>query len=146
MSSYRWNAWTLRVDLVQPFASCKGQSKVLLRSSHIEILGNLIDNASKWASREVLVSASHTSVKGDDRSGLLITIEDDGPGIPENEIQTLLRRGGRSVSPKSGQGIGLAVAREIVEDLYHARLTLKKSALGGACVVLGFDNSSGLDM
>ena len=107
-----------------------------------EILGNLIDNASKWATREVRVSASQS----DDRSGLLIAIEDDGPGIPESEIEALLRRGGRSVSPKSGQGIGLAVAREIVEDLYHSSLALKSSSLGGVRVELRFDNNPGLGM
>lgn len=111
-----------------------------------EILGNLIDNACKWARRDVRVSAGHLEKDGDRRGGLLMTIEDDGPGIPDSEIEALLRRGGRSVSSKSGQGIGLAVAREIVEDLYQASLTLKKSSLGGVWVELRFDNNSGLDL
>ena len=106
-----------------------------------EILGNLIDNASKWARKEVRVNASNTSEDGNARNGLLMTIEDDGPGIAESEIENLLRRGGRAVSPHAGQGIGLAVAREIVEDLYRGRLTIDKSEMGGARVVLRFDDN-----
>ena len=107
-----------------------------------EILGNLIDNASKWARQRVQVSATQMR----EGSGLCLTIEDDGPGIPESEAEALLRRGGRSVSPQAGQGIGLAVVREIVEELYNGRLTLTKSSLGGVCVELRFDDGLGLDM
>lgn len=103
----------------------------------IEILGNLLDNASKWARQDVRVSAT-----GDGRGVLRLTIEDDGPGIAETEKETLLSRGGRALSPHAGQGIGLAVVREIVEDLYRGRLVLTKSDLGGASVELSFDHHS----
>ena len=107
-----------------------------------EILGNLIDNASKWAEQQVRVSATQI----DPGAGLCLIIEDDGPGVPESEADALLRRGARSVSPQAGQGIGLAVVREIVEDLYNGRVTLTKSPLGGVRVELRFDDGFGLDM
>ena len=104
-----------------------------------EILGNLLDNASKWAHKKVCISAAHSSENSDGRHGLVLSIEDDGPGFCERDIERLLRRGARAVSPNAGQGIGLTVAREIVEDLYHGYLSVARSQLGGASVVLQFD-------
>ena len=110
-----------------------------------EILGNLLDNASKWAHKQVRVSARHHSEDHSRRKSLSMTIEDDGPGISESDIERLLRRGGRTASSNAGQGIGLTVAREIVEDLYAGRLSLTKSAFGGVSVVLQFDVNPSLD-
>ena len=111
-----------------------------------EILGNLIDNASKWAHAHVRISAHEKSESGNKPPGLTLTIEDDGPGIAGNDVETLLRRGKHSDSPQSGQGIGLAVVREIVEDVYRGRLTLTKSALGGVAITLLFDNNVATDL
>jgi two-component system sensor histidine kinase PhoQ len=90
-----------------------------------EILGNLMDNAYKYGRRRVHVAAHATSDK------LVITVEDDGRGISAEESATLFERGKRADESVPGQGIGLAVVRDIV-GLYRGSLDVGRSALGGA--------------
>ena len=90
-----------------------------------ELLGNLLDNAYKYCRRRVDISAHMHA----DR--LVVTVGDDGPGIPADEAQRLLERGVRADETMPGQGIGLAVVRETV-DLYRGALDVRRSALGGA--------------
>lgn len=76
-----------------------------------EILGNLMDNACKWAAGHVLVRAF-----ADAGGALVVTVEDDGPGIPEDRMDEALRRGLRLDESKPGSGLGLS----IVDDLTRA--------------------------
>lgn len=93
----------------------------------LELLGNLLDNACKWARRRVDLQMS----LGDE---LAISVSDDGPGIAEEEREALLRRGGRLDEQEPGHGLGLAIVRDLV-DAYHGTLDLGKSAsLGGLSV------------
>lgn len=92
----------------------------------MEMLGNLIDNASKWCRSQVRVTA------WPEGSDLLIQIDDDGPGFP-GEAEALLQRGARADTRVEGQGIGLAVVAEIVSAC-DGRIRLAKSALGGGRV------------
>jgi two-component system sensor histidine kinase PhoQ len=96
----------------------------------MELLGNLLDNAGKFARSRVRIDASA-------QPSLQITIEDDGPGIPAEVRQQVLHRGVRADELTPGQGIGLAVADEIVRA-YQGELQIRESALGGACVVVTF--------
>ena len=89
-----------------------------------EILGNLLDNACKWARHTVLVTALPS-----DRQ-VLVTIDDDGPGLPDDSRQAVLTPGTRLDETVPGFGFGLPISRELVE-LYGGRLTLARSALGG---------------
>ena len=86
-----------------------------------EILGNLLDNACKWAHRRVQVSVEE---------GLRIVIEDDGPGIDEARRQAVLARGSRLDESVPGAGLGLAIVHDLV-TLYGGRLTLDRSSLAG---------------
>ena len=90
-----------------------------------ELLGNLLDNAYKYCRGRVRVHAS----SADDR--LALTVEDDGRGIDDAFASVLFQRGKRADESVPGQGIGLAVVREIVE-LYHGEVGVARSALGGA--------------
>lgn len=92
----------------------------------LELLGNLIDNAFKYCRGRVLISATG---EGDE---LRIRIEDDGGGIPTEQRQTILKRGARADTATSGQGIGLAVAVDIISS-YRGSITVNAGGeLGGA--------------
>jgi signal transduction histidine kinase len=94
-----------------------------------EMLGNLADNACKWARSRVEISA----VLDGDR--LLLTVADDGPGIAPTEREIALGRGRRLDERVPGSGLGLDIVREIV-TLYRGRLTLADAALGGLAASL----------
>jgi signal transduction histidine kinase len=89
-----------------------------------EMLGNLMDNACKWASSKVVVKGVQKN------SRLVINIDDDGPGIPEDQLETVLQRGRRLDETVPGSGLGLAIAIDLAH-LYHGSLTLHKSDVGG---------------
>jgi two-component system sensor histidine kinase PhoQ len=95
----------------------------------MEMLGNLLDNAFKWCRSEVRIRADVA------KGMLILAIEDDGPGIPAQDAERLLARGARADEAIPGQGIGLAVAREICEA-YGGRIGVETSALGGARLCL----------
>jgi len=98
----------------------------------MEVLGNLLDNAFKASQQQVLISADTSRSKT-----LLISIEDDGNGIPEQQRQGVLQRGSRADTQHSGQGIGLTVAQDILNS-YQAQLHIEKSVLGGAKILIEF--------
>jgi two-component system, OmpR family, sensor histidine kinase PhoQ len=90
-----------------------------------EILGNLMDNGYKYCKAQVRVTATS------DAERLVITVGDDGRGITAEQAATLFQRGKRADESVPGQGIGLAVVREMVE-LYRGTLDVGRSELGGA--------------
>ncbi len=94
-----------------------------------EILGNLLDNAFKWASSRVLLRV--LSAAGEP---LVFEIEDDGPGIPPSRVSAVLQRGMRADNRVEGQGIGLAVVRDLVEQAYGGSLVILCRD-GAGCVV-----------
>lgn len=89
-----------------------------------EMVGNLLDNACKWASRRVLLTASHADGQ------LRIRIEDDGPGLSEAERSRVFERGVRADERTPGTGLGLDIARELA-GLYQGEVRLGGSGLGG---------------
>ena len=94
------------------------------REDMLELLGNLLDNACKYARSEVLLSIEPTP------EGYLIRVEDDGPGIPEDQREAVLERGTRLDERAEGHGLGLGIVRDILAA-WNGRLTLGQSALGG---------------
>ncbi len=102
----------------------------------MEVLGNVLDNAYKHAEGRVRVLAQR-SESGKGMIGLSISIEDDGPGIPEELRERVLRRGERGDQNLPGQGLGLTLADEILR-LYGGRLEIGRSDLGGARIGLYF--------
>lgn len=98
-----------------------------------EFLGNIMDNAFKWAHSRILFVCRADRVEGGEHKGLIVEIHDDGPGIAEAERTAVLERGVRADQQTPGQGIGLAVVREIVQR-YGGALTIESSELGGALI------------
>lgn len=119
------------------------------RGDLMEILGNLLDNAYKWADRQVIIGA-----QGHQQQTLTLWIEDDGPGVDPADHQRILQRGQTNVQARAagsgadmqperdGQGIGLAVVQDIV-SVYRGQLLLQRSTLGGLRVVLEFPPPAG---
>lgn len=87
-----------------------------------EIVGNVLDNACKWARRTVHVDAA--ALETPDGRWLCITVEDDGPGISAEQRTQALARGQRLDETVPGSGLGLAIVGELV-DLYGGRVTLE---------------------
>lgn len=99
------------------------------RDDLLELLGNLLDNAGKWATTQVQLEL-HT-----DARHLYIHIQDDGPGIAPAQRQLLMQRGQRADEHSPGHGLGLAIVQDIVHAL-HGQLELRDSELGGLQVDL----------
>ncbi|WP_426140690.1 ATP-binding protein [Pseudomonas sp. DWP3-1-2] len=97
----------------------------------LEMLGNLLENAYRLCLGEVRVSL-RSGEAGDE-----LCVEDDGPGVPASLRERILERGERLDRQNPGQGIGLAVVKDIIES-YSARLTLEDSPLGGAAFRIHF--------
>ncbi len=90
----------------------------------MEVLGNLLENAFKWAEQVIEIKASNADGK------CHISIADDGPGVARSKIDDILKRGVRADESIAGHGIGLSIVQNIV-DAYHGSLTITKSRLGG---------------
>ena len=125
--------------LAQVYSACQIQVEAetemgtlpLEREDGYELLGNLLDNACKWAQHQVRVSVLQQAEQW------YFCIEDDGPGVPEAQRQQLTQRGARLDEQRSGSGLGLSIAAEIVRR-YEGILTFERAALGGlkVCVRL----------
>lgn len=98
----------------------------------MELFGNLLENAFKWARRRVLLHARALPAAGGRRAGLECSIEDDGPGVPAERLEHLLQRGVRGDERVQGHGIGLAIVQDIIRA-YGGELSVDRSpTLGGA--------------
>jgi len=99
----------------------------------MEVLGNLLENAYKYCGsviRIVVQADKHTG-------GIEISIEDDGPGIAPEQVDSVLQRGTRMDESVPGQGIGLSMASEII-TLYGGHLAFAASPLGGTLLRISF--------
>lgn len=94
-----------------------------------EILGNLLENACKWAKRRVRLVAR------EDVARLRIEIEDDGPGMSADQIEGALRRGRRLDERVPGWGLGLSIVSDLV-DVNGGAMSFGPSSLGGLSVVV----------
>jgi len=97
----------------------------------MEMFGNLMENACKYGRCRVRVAGAEVG-------GLRLSVEDDGPGIAEDQVDEVVLRGHRADQRQPGQGIGLAVVQDIVAA-YAGRLQIGRSeSLGGAAIILTF--------
>ncbi len=95
----------------------------------LELLGNLLDNAAKWAKQNISVTAERIG-----QGSIQLVVEDDGPGIDYSYAGNLLARGSRLDETMPGHGLGLSIARDIA-DLYNGHIRFERSErLGGLAV------------
>ena len=97
-----------------------------------ELMGNLLENAFKWARSRVLLTAMATRTVGNRRAGLLLAVDDDGPGIAEEDVAHILQRGVRGDERVQGHGIGLAIVQDLVRGYRGELQVMRSQELGGA--------------
>jgi two-component system sensor histidine kinase PhoQ len=113
--------------MIDPELEFFGEQRDLL-----ELSGNLLDNACKYGDGQVRISAQTLDAE-DSRAGIRLQVDDNGPGIAEDKREQLLQRGVRGDERLEGDGLGLAIALEIV-NAYRGDIAITRSDLGGACV------------
>jgi len=89
-----------------------------------EMLGNLLDNACKWAKSRVAIDASSSG------AAVVVTVDDDGPGLEASMRDLVLQRGVRADEAAPGSGLGLAIVRDLAE-LYGGSISLGAAPMGG---------------
>ena len=104
------------------------------RADLTELLGNLLDNACKWARARVRIAVTVDADAGS-RTALRLTIDDDGPGIAESDRAKVVERGARADEATPGYGLGLAMVHDTVA-LYGGSMSIDASPLGGARLAL----------
>jgi signal transduction histidine kinase len=105
--------------VVSPAHFVRGQ-----REDLEEMLGNLLDNACKWAKSHVKIQSVQ------EHGAVVLTVDDDGPGLPTSIRDQVLQRGVRADEAAPGSGLGLAIVRDLAQ-LYEGTITLGDSPMGG---------------
>ena len=117
----------IEVDVPDPQARFRGE-----RQDLEEMVGNLVDNACKWAASRVFDRGGGRSSGWHRRrrAMLRIIVDDDGPGLSPAEREQVARRGQRLDETKPGSGLGLSIVLELAR-LYGGSLTLGDAPIGG---------------
>jgi signal transduction histidine kinase len=95
-----------------------------------EMLGNLVDNAGKWAHSAVQIAVERGPDIAPERPSVVINIDDDGPGLPKSKRQEATRRGRRLDETKPGSGLGLSIVVDLAQ-LYGGAFSFDESPMGG---------------
>jgi signal transduction histidine kinase len=96
-----------------------------------EMVGNLVDNACKWAQSRVAVEAfSERALASDERRMVRVVVDDDGPGLSPQQREQVARRGRRLDETKPGSGLGLSIVVELA-SLYGGTVNLGTAPIGG---------------
>jgi signal transduction histidine kinase len=101
-----------------------------------EMLGNLLDNACKWAKSRIAVESSL------DGPAVVVTVDDDGAGLDASMLEAVLQRGVRADEAAPGSGFGLAIVRDLAE-LYGGLAALGRSPAGGLRARLRLPGANG---
>jgi signal transduction histidine kinase len=122
---YAERAISFLVDMLQPVRFL-GE-----RQDLEEMIGNLVDNAGKWATSAVTIAIAPEFAQSEaERSFFRVAIEDDGPGLAPELRAAALKRGRRLDETKPGSGLGLSIVADLA-SMYGGDLTLELSSMGG---------------
>jgi signal transduction histidine kinase len=114
---------------LQPGLKFRGEAQDLT-----DLIGNLLDNAGKWARERVSIRAARATERDSDPF-LVAEIDDDGPGLDENARAAAVERGKRLDESRPGSGLGLSIVVELA-SIYGGSLALDESPLGGLRAIL----------
>ena len=95
------------------------------------MVGNLLDNACKWADSQVSIQvemASDENMPGN--RNLIVLVDDDGPGLTQSELEAVLKRGKRLDENKPGSGLGLSIVTDL-SAMYYGSFVLQQAPTGG---------------
>ena len=107
-----------------------GDLKVAIDPADLaEAIGNVLDNATKWANAVIAVTAGRRGER------VVLVVADDGPGVDESQYDDILKRGNHAEDEAGGSGLGLAITRDIAEA-YGASVVPGRSGLGGLEITL----------
>lgn len=115
---YQYKGVSITLDISPEMTFCGD------KDDFMEVLGNILDNACKYCLEFITITARHH------KSNLHIFVDDDGPGIPESKREIIFQRGQRADTMRPGQGIGLAVVRDILEG-YEGKIIIHSLPEGG---------------
>jgi signal transduction histidine kinase len=118
---------------LQPGLKFRGEAQDLT-----DLIGNLLDNAGKWARERVAIHAARAAATaGDKEAGrfLVAEIDDDGPGLDRGARAAAIERGKRLDESRPGSGLGLSIVVELA-SIYGGSLQLDESPLGGLRAIL----------
>jgi signal transduction histidine kinase len=116
---------------LQPGLRFRGEAQDLT-----DLIGNLLDNAGKWARERVSIRAARTVAAEKDPGAFLVAeIDDDGPGLDRNARAEAIERGKRLDESRPGSGLGLSIVVELA-SIYGGSLELDESPLGGLRAIL----------
>lgn len=122
----------VKIELSVPQSHCVR----VQREDLDEMLGNLLDNACKWARSRVSLAAIEEGGR------VTILVDDDGPGIPAELREKVLQRGVRADEAAPGSGLGLAIVRDLSE-LHRGSIAIDAAPLGGVRARLILPSCSG---
>ena len=111
-------------DLIWDLACADDLEMAMDEVDFVELFGNILDNARKWARSRIAVTAARKEEQ------LIIAVADDGPGVADDERAAILQRGRRLSEGGDGSGLGLAIAVEVAKA-YGFELSLARSRFGG---------------
>jgi signal transduction histidine kinase len=114
---------------LQPGLKFRGEAQDLT-----DLIGNLLDNAGKWAGERVSIRATR-AIEWDSDPFLVAEIDDDGPGLDKNARAAAVERGKRLDESRPGSGLGLSIVVELA-SIYGGSLKLDESPLGGLRAIL----------
>jgi signal transduction histidine kinase len=96
-----------------------------------EMVGNLLDNACKWAKSEVSIQVKLAKdVKSASTRNIIVFVDDDGPGLNESQLAAVVSRGKRLDETKPGSGLGLSIVADLSE-MYYGSFVLQQAPAGG---------------
>lgn len=101
------------------------------KNDFMEVMGNILDNACKYCLEFVEINAHYTE------SSIIIIVDDDGPGVSPEKREAIFQRGTRADTLRPGQGLGLSIAVDIIEQ-YCGGIEITDSPLGGARITVTF--------